>query len=375
MRVLLDPGLLAAPTRDLDLLTLLGAAEQMQHTVVAERSAVAGWSPSLGALGPAVVQLLDHHRLRAASLSVSTPTVTVDDRQPSDWPAARLSLDDAIRLLRTPLELLLENERSDWSFLRRLADHGQRAQLDEALARGALQVRQGGGIAEVKKSVDALFATGGSPAMVRARRVRRLRTWVMFDRDAEARDPGKPTDVRRPSSASNQLLGACRRREATDPWGMGWHRLPRRSIESYLPASALRQHVRAGSQSAAFVAALDGLRQRAPDVAASIDLKSGLIKDLKKPVKDRVPASGSYDVNVRLAEEAKVLPGDWRVPFDQLAPALRADLLNGLGADVSRLFEEAPPALDPDFPAEYDRQAAGPQDTAAALIESILERV
>lgn len=372
MKVRLDPGLFALPAQDLEVLTLIGVAERAQHSLLSEPQSMEAWLATLGgSLTSSIELLLDKHRLAAANLPLRTFEITVEPRPTSEWSAARLNLEDAIRLLRTPLELLLENERGDWSFLRRLADSNQRALLDDALARGALQIRQGGGNTEVEKSVKSLLDASGSVDLVRARRFRRLRTWVMVDRDAH------PEDARKPSDKANEIAQACGRQDPQDPWGLGSHQLPRRTIENFLPTSVLTdRHPDVEFQPGAFVAALENLRQTAPEVAACVNVKSGLLKDLPKSMRSKVSErAGNSDSVVRQQMEAMVSLTDWRTPFDSIAPQARADLLNGLGERIADLFEQAASSFDADFPAEYDRTATGPGDCAAALIDSILERI
>ncbi len=194
---------------------------------------------------------------------------------------------------------------------------------------------------------------------------RRLRLWVMFDRDADG------ADARRPSRNVARAEAACRHFDS-DPNPLRWHRLHRRSIESYLPASALREASTGATWDRA-VAALEALRADDREVADSVDMKTGLQKDLPSPVKNRIKVQPNDPEATRQATEASIGGGDWRPPFDRVDAAHRAGLLGGFGKDVSGLFSSDSPHLEPDFSTEFDETATAEGKTAEALIESILE--
>lgn len=145
MRVVLDSSLFAGPPQPLELIGLLAICDRMGHTLLADLDAARSWTESLAPpTAHAVTTLLQAHLTHAATLPAQVLRVTVHAGA-TDWKHARLSLEHAWMLLRTPLELMIENERGDWHFIRRLASPAERALLEQAIARGVLQIRQGGG--------------------------------------------------------------------------------------------------------------------------------------------------------------------------------------------------------------------------------------
>lgn len=313
---------------------------------------------------------LDQHRIEAIDFSRQ---VTIHEHQESDWPRAHLSLDDAFLLLKSPLELLLENERSDWAFLYHLSTIEQRKILEDALHRGALSIRQGGGINEVNKSLKALK---GDDLHLR---LRRLRTWVLFDRDAS------PDDKTQPSKQSEELRQTCEALQAIsgDPQdlALSWRRLQRRSIENYLPLDAIRAHAPHAPEVSARIDALEALRNTGPHIADCIDLKEGLLKDLKKHIKELIKEeldnfykdARSNEPAKRLAAYNRISPKNWPPPFDQLLPEQRAELLVGFGPKISDAFliEDIDPQK---FSNEFDARKDEPE-SAFQLINSILKEM
>ncbi|MBN2798328.1 MAG: hypothetical protein JXX28_04210 [Deltaproteobacteria bacterium] len=311
MRVRIDSALLSE-RHSLLVLGLLALSEARGHALATELEAADAWSETLPEdLQQAVRDLLDAHRSQFVlhSASHATITVTLEDL---DSQRGRLSPEDAFRLLALPLELLLENERGDWHFVRRLAQPAQRRLLDEALREGWLLPRQGGGLPELTKALKALLPPEQQPDL---QRFRRLRTWVLFDRDATK------TDASRPSSQSVAARKACvALSEVPDPWRFGWTRLHRRHIESFLPDVVL----------------------------------DAWAHDQKEDVQDTVQA---------LLELRKTDP----------AQAASWNMKQRLEATIATLFETA--SHDPAFPAEYDRDHPDGPGAAAALIETLLERL
>lgn len=369
MRVdLSEDVLIGIPDRSLDTLGIVALADRMGHVIGTTLVAAAEWTKGLGEpLAHAIAVLLDTHRERLPGLSAETLRVMVHAGD-TDWRSGRLSLDDAWLMLCTPLELLVENERSDWEFIRRLAPQVLRGQLDAAVARGALRPRQGGGITELKKSVDALFMSVGHSGLDRQRRIRRLRTWVLFDRDAS------PEDLTQPGAHADETVASCMQVMEDDPWPLAWKRLGRRHIESYLPDEALRHWARGkGSAADARVDALMKLRRDHPTASACLNLKGGLAKDLAKNVKNTLrERHQNAETGVRREAEAEIPVECWIAPFDRVPSELRADLLEGFGP-VAYLFVSTPEALDPLFADEFDRDD-GP-GAARDLVNSIIERL
>lgn len=203
------------------------------------------------------------------------------------------------------------------------------------------------------------------PRLDEHRRVRRLRTWVLFDRDAGRKDQ------RQPSQEVTAATTACKQHVADDPWPLCWCRLRRRHIECYLPDKVLLDWARDKSAAVqAGVNALIRLRASDPEAAYSLHMKGGLCKDLPKDQRKQLSAdSQSADQRTRSAAEQGV--SSWTPPWDSVPAQHRADLLAGFGL-VGRLFEDSDAAFDPQFPAEFDRYE---HLKASELVGSILERL
>jgi hypothetical protein len=389
MRVIVDDSVLARP---LDLTLLLSICTIRLHGLAASLAGRAGVVESLGELGEPAVALMDALAIRFVSMTDSAPLIWVEDRQASDWPSAHLSIPDAVHLLATPLELLVENERADGHFLRRLARPHQRALFDLALQRGALRLRHGGGLTELKKVVEAFCASPGLEAAERERRARRLRTFVVIDKDADREDATLPSKV------SEEVRSLLAEDTHGDPWPIGHHQLRRRHIESYVPSTLLEAWAQKKQatginhqptdQSKARVKGLVALRndpaRRA--CAHSLHMKKGLLQCVPTKVFDP-PSQGGRSLTrsdaqnkesaVRQSLEQAITqalsPADWPAPFHQLTPSERADLLEGFGSDLSEVFAAADPRFDSDFAAEFDADGVAPG--AEALIDAILERI
>ncbi len=360
MRIDFDDGLFDPTKGPLDVLGLLGLCVRMGHVVGSRESVVARWASELSpAVGVAAEDLFAKHRELLGTVD-NKHAIMVGAGQ-SDWSNKTLGLEDAWRFVRTPLEVLLENERGDWLFLRRIATPAQRQILDDAIGRGALAIRQGGGIGELKKSVDALH---DGPEEL-GTRVRRLRTWVMFDRDAD------PNDNRNPDAVAVQTAAACSKRVATDPWHLGFHRLKRRHIESYIPDRLLRKWTsRKGHYLQAAAQGLKDLRSTNADAADSLHMKGGLRMAFDKAIRDGLTHASSPNRERRRGDEATLV--DWPEPWPSVLSDVRADLLAGFGGDVASLYRTAPPGYDQEFRAEFGLREG---TSANMFVNSLLERI
>jgi hypothetical protein len=385
MRVVLDPTAFSQP---LDLLVLLAACARAQHGLAAPIPARDTWLGTLGALAGPLGALFDALAARYTLHPAAAATITVRCAGGSNWPAAALEPGDAAALLAQPLELLVENERADFAFLRRIAQSHQRAQLDAAVAAGALRVRQGGGITEVKKSVEALRPQGSGPGEA-DRRVRRLRTVVLYDRDAQ------PADHRLPGRDATDLDQQLANPVANDPWPWWGHRLRRRHIESYVPVEVLEGwqkgaqntgitlHTTQQHQAAATV--IVALRRGSGaqrSIAHVLPMKGGLLSVVPKAQRNALPQlAPNAGAQQRMAVENAVTQapgGAWPPPFDQLSPLHRADLLVGWHRCLQDVFSNADPQWDQSFWDEFDRDLdpTDPGDLAAhALVDKLLERL
>lgn len=232
----------------------------------------------------AVQETLDASLDEAANMGASVARIRVKPISASRWEEGLLSPADALRLMQTPLWLVLENGRNDLQFLRRILERKDRDALDEHLAEGRVEVPIGGGTGELKRFLENLATLPGTPSVVQETTswIRRLRIWVMFDRDAH------PDDPRLPSPTSETLLALCA--GMTRPRPLPGHQLGWRTIENYLPVEALHAWVHSGTRHdttrrrerlEAFMSSDFGEQRR-----ACFPMKEGLIKDVDQAVRD-----------------------------------------------------------------------------------------
>lgn len=284
--------------------------------------------------------------------------VRVERRTASDWPALRLSLADAVAILREPLRLVLENGRNDLGFVKYLSDAGTREllrRLEDAPA-GGLIVAVSGGTGEVKEWLQG-HAEADALSDVQLRRL--WKTWVMFDMDA-GRD-----DAAAPSEAIEEIMGLCETIAEKHGVPLSWVCLQRREIESYIPDQGLPNRA-ARRRIKAARAAVDQQRW-----AWAYDMKRGLVGDLLDSVGEERRRELKRN-NPALVPR----PGELKRPFDALDDEVRSDLARGFGKKVLNgpLNEPEPPAWLDQLGDEYDR---GPvhQLPRASLIQSLLDRV
>ena len=146
--------------------------------------------------------------------SPSATYLQIGEVPQADWSSVplRLSMELALRLLRKPLRLLVENRQNDGAFLRRVVPEPWRRKLLQSIANGWVEIGHGGG-SDMRSQISASTYEAT------------LRLWALFDSDA--REPG------RPSPASEELRKTCLEKRVPH------HRLKRRAIENYLPVKAL----------------------------------------------------------------------------------------------------------------------------------------
>jgi len=240
MLVVLDASLFnpQAKVEVLDLLGLFVAARDERHCLICDPPFEAAASETVNAwlagrderTAKAVTTVLDQGNDVWPSLPAGQVTIRATASS-TDWARGHVAVPSALDLLEEPLRILLEHHSNDLAFLRRLAPAPHRRQLDRALERGWAVAEHGGGLGTMKIRVEELLT---SPADDERARRERLRTWVLFDRDAA------DTDRRAPSPYSERLRERLEETVDDDPWPIGYQRLEQRSIENYLPEAALR---------------------------------------------------------------------------------------------------------------------------------------
>ncbi|MEZ4466697.1 MAG: hypothetical protein R3F43_20180 [bacterium] len=287
MRVEVEDALFA-PAHDLGLFELFGLGWEERHAILVDEQGprwtawIARVEQALPHVAAKLKQTIEDSLQLSTVQSSACASVRVVSGEASDWSDGQLALDAAIRLLRFPLRLLVENQRADFDFLLCVARPTEREWLREMWRRGWLEVQGAGGLGEIEACLQDLLAslsgTDGEPGDLVRVEVVRLRLWVMFDRDAD------PSDRSQPSTASRRVADLCNDSLFSRPWPLAHLQLARRTIESYLPGAALAAWVgeRRGAERTRRQRALDALtrlRTDAPGAAFQYNMKRGFIGD------------------------------------------------------------------------------------------------
>lgn len=284
-------------------------------------------------------------------------TIRVERRPASDWKGRTLTISDAADLLREPVHLVLENERTDLAFVCMLAGPTDGKTLRELVDQpGKIRVHGGGG-GEAKKWLGALSEP--SPTAATWRKL--LRTWVLFDKDADS------LDATEPSRSAKDLMALCKDLTTMHGQCLSWVCLLRREAESYVPKEGLEKE--ATAERLDFVRHVAAWRENllfAP-WAWALDLKKGLRGDLLPLPKDDLWNLKEKKIPL----EAHML----KSPFTQLSAQDISILEYGFGDRLGKAFLVIPP---PDWAskvsAEYDR---GPVEQAPRdlFVQSIFDRI
>lgn len=312
-----------------------------------------------------LAKLLEASAELASRRSTDSPSITVIAGVESHWRRGELSLSDAASFLRQPLKLYLENKTSDWQFLLAMANSALRRELKQAAAKDWLTT-EGGGLGELEKRVDELIA-----ATEAGSHQSRLRSWVMFDRDADCDDP------RNCSKDSDAVKQKCSSAALQGPWSFPHVQLGRRSIENYLPLEALRARYPYGERDTQ-IAAVERLRTAHPEAAFAYSMKEGIIKDASTvPGKERNDLYHKWRNPPEGLARDELLSAD-RLPilWQALPSSLRGELLFGFGNSIADEFgqAEAEGRWDDWFRREYDRGPVG-QPRPDDVINQILELI
>jgi hypothetical protein len=214
----------------------------------------------------------------------------------SEWsfPVPRLTVADAIQLLKAPFRILLEDDQTDRAFLLSMAEPEQRRYLEELEGKDYLRFEHGGGLGKMKATVQ------------RDRKKRTAyfgRMWVLFDSD------GLRPDLR--SDDAKRLEKSCGRL-------ISHHMLKRRSIENYLPLTSLKSWIdrippreRGGRP-----AKHNALREMSKEQRYHFNMKNGFSGDKKR---DDARTVGNL--------------------YEGLPENVRRDLKEGFGGKVAHLFQ------------------------------------
>lgn len=359
MRVLIEAGVFESGP--LALLAITALADDGRHTLLTHPAFEEGQAYAanrwLAALPEPVRRraqtVLDHGVRQGAD--DGTSLVRVTSSSDSDWRSGRLTAVDALRLLATPLKLLLENRRNDLAFLLAIAPACYRDDLTRALGRGWVEPEQGGGLEEIGVRLTELATAPENDATAQ---VARLRLWVMFDRDADPKDP------RQPSRSSERVRALCRQDTLQGPWSLTAVQLARRSIESYLPTELLRRHHREREH---------GRRLAAREHLFKLDRVAYYQYDMKRGLRAQKRAHSAearrrvYRPNMNPgwagAQGVLALPP----PFAALPSWVARELAPGFGSSIGELYANLGTDLEPLIDAEYER---GPARTHGQSVPS-----
>jgi hypothetical protein len=371
MRVLIEQPFFAGPDAlSLRFLEIFALARDGRHTVLTRPlfgsgndELIEAW---LAALPKSVAEevrlVLRQGVIDATKLLAGVAGITVTDSSSSDWISARLRLHDAVRLLRTPLGLLLENRRADLHFLLALAPPTHRRQLKSALEHGWIEVLHGGGLGDMEALIQELQSDVSTSI---GRKARLLRLWVMFDRDSA------PSDRSQPSPSSERMKTLCENSApaAKLPWPLSYHQLGRRAIENYLPERLLRvwQEARSGDENTKrrrAVEALCELRKTRPTAAHQLHMKKGLYGDLVPEIQKDIKEKGRDIQDQELDPLFRGLP-DW----------IRKALASGFGKDAAQLFVRDFSGFEEEFRVEFDRERKAHEPSRKAILDSLFARL
>ena len=317
MRVVAAEGLFGAEdVRDADLVRLLMFGADGRHHVLLDppdSEVYAVWLSGQGVrlrdeLGLAVLR-----GLQGDAREAYRHELRVEPRPAPDWTAAPpvAPIDVALRVLDSPLTMLLENFQSDGAFLLAAVPEKYRPRLAELLDRGWARIDHGGGQTAAAQAAEAR----GDPE-------RRLRTWVLVDGDGLR--PGAVGELAR------RVAEACGDE-------VPYHRTERRAAENYLPGPALDAWVPGLTRQAAVgmperVTAFGrlGLAQR-----SHFNMRSGLGGDVERAAEagdlyDGVPAADRRVLRRGFGRQV------WRAFRPDLSETCFVD--DGQGPELDRLF-------------------------------------
>ncbi len=242
--------------------------------------------------------------------------------QPRWQRPTELTLHDALRVLESPLRVLVENQRRDGAFLTAIGFLYRKRWLE--LQRAGVEVRHGGGVTEMSEQVKAYGPES----------IDRLRTFVVFDSDALA--PGL-------ASVQSQRL-----RKECEELKIPHHQLMRRAAENYLPPPALEAAAqrRSGAPRQQQLKTARAFGRLAPDQRHHFNMKTGFEGDEQQSRRGRATQL-----------------------FANMVPKDRGALERGFGGDVGDLF------ADLDLLQEHWFFADGQEPEVRSLFEAILREV
>jgi hypothetical protein len=280
-----------------------------------------------------------HDRLADRNVVKIDATAPAGGRVEDDYTTS-LHPQDCLTFLAQPFAVIVENEWFDGAFLLWMAKVLGRDVLIKAYRANRFVFRHAGGKGSMQRSASVL-SRGVWPAP-NDRHSRAMRLWSCAVLDNDAKHPGHAPNA----DLVTELV----------PWVAFAHELARRSIESYLPYTALVRYGR----SAAFKERVDALFRLSADQRRHYHMKSGFhVED------DDNPSKPAYLADSKITALEKTLFGsipdpDW------------GRLASGFGKKLSLIYTE-----DQHRPLPADTGAIEAADKAEIdrLLDAIYERI
>lgn len=161
-----------------------------------------------------------------------TVSVTLDGNPCWNYPAVELPIDDALKLLRKPLKIILENKENDWNFLLGIMTKSERDLVDPFVEKEWIEPMHGGGDT-IKKEIKRILNDN----------YERLRTFIVFDSDR--RHPDELLNDWKPEK-ERDCAGFGYEKLVRSESSIGYWMLKRRFIESYIPKDRL-ENIKSGN--------------------------------------------------------------------------------------------------------------------------------
>jgi hypothetical protein len=247
---------------------------------------------------------------------------------------------DCLTFLAQPFSVIVENEWFDGAFLLWMARALKRDALIEAYRANRFVFRHAGGKGSLERSASVL--SQGVWPTPNGRHTRAMKHWACAVLDNDSKYPGH-----RPNA--NLVAGLT-------PWVAFIHELARRSIESYLPHTALTRYDRSNG----FKQRVDALFRLSADQRRHYHMKNGL--RLKG---DDNPTLATYLASPDVSPQEKAL-------FGSVSTADWPSLAPGFGKKLSVIYTD-----DQYRPVPADSSAIGHDDKAefGRLLDAIYERI
>jgi hypothetical protein len=247
---------------------------------------------------------------------------------------------DCLTFLAQPFSVIVENEWFDGAFLLWMARALKRDNFIDAYRSNRFVFRHAGGKGSLERSASVL--SRGVWPTPNGRHSRAMRLWACAVLDNDAKYPGHA-----PNAAL--IVGL-------EPWVAFVHELERRSIESYLPHTALKRYDRSHQ----FKDKVDALFRLTNDQRRHYNMKNGL--RLKE---DANPTSATYLSALEIEPQEKTL-------FGSIQAADWPRLASGFGKKLSAIYTD-----DQHRPIAADTNAIEDNDKTefSRLLDAIYERI